>query len=40
MLELVRNGILNVMQENNFEDIIMEKQENINKEIIDSLENL
>jgi segregation and condensation protein A len=25
MLELVRQGILNVMQENNFEDIIMEK---------------
>ena len=25
MLELVRNGILNAMQENNFEDIIMEK---------------
>ena len=27
MLELVRNGILNVVQENNFEDIIIEKQE-------------
>lgn len=27
MLELVRNGILNAMQENNFEDIIIEKQE-------------
>jgi chromatin segregation and condensation protein Rec8/ScpA/Scc1 (kleisin family) len=29
MLELVRQGILNVVQENNFEDIIMEKQESI-----------
>ncbi len=27
MLELVRNGILNAVQENNFEDIIIEKQE-------------
>ena len=27
MLELVRQGILNVAQENNFEDIIIEKQE-------------
>jgi chromatin segregation and condensation protein Rec8/ScpA/Scc1 (kleisin family) len=27
MLELVRNGILNVVQENNFEDIIISKQE-------------
>ena len=27
MLEMVRNGILNVVQENNFEDIIIEKQE-------------
>lgn len=27
MLELIRNGILNAMQENNFEDIIIEKQE-------------
>ncbi len=26
MLELVRNGILNVVQDNNFEDIIIEKQ--------------
>jgi len=26
MLELIRNGILNAMQENNFEDIIIEKQ--------------
>jgi segregation and condensation protein A len=26
ILELVRNGILNVVQENNFEDIIIEKQ--------------
>lgn len=29
MLELVRNGILNALQENNFEDIIIEKQETI-----------
>jgi segregation and condensation protein A len=29
MLELVRNGILNAAQENNFEDIIIEKQEEI-----------
>ena len=27
MLELVRNGILNAVQENNFEDIMIEKQE-------------
>ena len=27
MLELVRQGILSVAQENNFEDIIIEKQE-------------
>ena len=27
MLELVRNGMLNAVQENNFEDIIIEKQE-------------
>ena len=27
MLELIRNGILNAMQENNFEDIIIEKQQ-------------
>lgn len=27
MLELVRNGILNVVQENNFEDIMIERQE-------------
>ena len=27
MLELVRNGILHVVQENNFEDIIIKKQE-------------
>lgn len=26
MLEMIRNGILNVVQENNFEDIIIEKQ--------------
>ena len=30
MLELVRNGILNVVQENNFEDIIISKQEDVN----------
>ena len=29
MLELVRNGILNAIQENNFEDIIIEKQEEL-----------
>ena len=29
MLELVRNGILDAVQEDNFEDIIMEKQETI-----------
>ncbi len=29
MLELVRNGILNAVQENNFEDIMIEKQESI-----------
>jgi segregation and condensation protein A len=29
MLELVRQGILNVIQENNFEDILIEKQEAI-----------
>ena len=33
MLELVRNGILNAAQENNFEDIIIEKQEEILLEI-------
>lgn len=27
MLELVRNGILNAVQENNFEDIMIEKQQ-------------
>ena len=40
MLELVRNGILNVIQENNFEDIIMEKQELIEEAIVENLENL
>ena len=36
MLELVRNGILNAVQENNFEDIIIEKQEEeiIKEEVI------
>lgn len=29
MLELVRNGILNVVQENNFEDILIEKREQV-----------
>ena len=29
MLELVRNGILHVVQENNFEDIMIEKQEKV-----------
>ena len=32
MLELMRQGILNAMQENNFEDIIIEKQELIIEE--------
>jgi segregation and condensation protein A len=35
MLELVRNGILNAIQENNFEDIIIEKQTEV-----ESLSNL
>ena len=34
MLELVRNGILNAVQENNFEDIMIEKQE---EEIINDI---
>jgi len=41
MLELVRNGILSAMQENNFEDIIIEKsapEENEVEEIIEILE--
>jgi len=33
MLELVRNGILNAAQESNFEDIIIEKQEQEQEEI-------
>ena len=33
MLELVRNGILNAVQENNFEDIMIEKQEEEKLEI-------
>jgi len=40
MLELVRNGILNVIQENNFEDIIMEKQEIVEEIIVENLETL
>ena len=36
MLELVRNGILNAVQENNFEDIMIEKQEEeiISEEVV------
>lgn len=34
MLELVRNGILNVIQENDFSDIIIEKREEIEIDII------
>ncbi len=41
MLELVRQGILHVIQDNNFDDIMMEKQEIINKEeLIEQEENL
>lgn len=35
MLELIRNGILNAIQENNFEDIIIEKQELLIEENLD-----